>query len=154
MVELGTSLGFGTYCLAMGTENGKVYSLEGCPFQQGLAVGELKKNGVDNVELIGGLFAETLPPLLGKLDRVDLVYFDGDHRQESLIWQFSQFLPKAGPETVFVFGDINWSPAMNKAWNIIINDPAVSVSVDLFDCGLVFFRKGMSKQHFRLGYSG
>jgi predicted O-methyltransferase YrrM len=151
-VELGTSLGLGTICLARGSATGKVYSIEACPIQHRLASYELAGAGIENVELINGSFNEKLPELLGKLDKLDIVYFDGDHRKESVVWQFTQCLAKVSADTVFVVGDINWSPGMNEAWKIIINDQRVSFSVDLFYCGLVFFRKGMARQHFKLRF--
>jgi predicted O-methyltransferase YrrM len=151
-VELGTSLGMGTICLAKGSRKGKVYSIEACPIQHRLASYELARAGVINVELINGSFTDKLPELLGKLDRVDIVFFDGDHRKDSVLWQFNQCLAKVSPGTVFVIGDINWSTGMNEAWKIICNYPQVTLSIDLFYCGLVFFREGMTRQHFKLRF--
>ncbi|MFO7923738.1 MAG: class I SAM-dependent methyltransferase [Bacteroidales bacterium] len=153
-VELGTSLGFGTLCLAMGGQEGKVYSLDGCRKQLAIAAGGLKRSGINNVELIPGSFKDTLPGLMKRLDKVDLVYFDGDHRKESLIWQYGHCVSKAVPGSVFVIGDIHWSDGMEEAWKVICDDPAVTLSADLFYCGLLFFRKGMVKQHIILTLSG
>jgi predicted O-methyltransferase YrrM len=154
IVELGTSLGFGTFCLARGAPRGKVYSIEACSRQLDIARRGLANAGIRNIELIHGQFEEVLPQLLGKLDKVDLVYFDGDHRKEALLWQVSQCMEKAAPGTVFVAGDIHWSGEMDEAWKILFNDPAFSLSLDLFYCGLLLFRKGIAKQHIILGYSG
>jgi predicted O-methyltransferase YrrM len=151
-VELGTSLGMGTLCLAKGSGAGKVFSIEACPVQQKIALTELARAGVRNIELINGSFAEKLPELLGKLEKIDIVYFDGDHRKDSIIWQFNQCIKKVSPDTVFVIGDINWSAEMNEAWKIISGDSRVSLSIDMFYCGLVFFRKGMARQYFQLRF--
>ena len=153
IIELGTSLGFGTMCLASGSVNGTVYSLEACPRQHEIAGAELKKAGAGNIELIEGDFREVLPDLLKRIDQVDLVYFDGDHSKDSLIWQFRTCMEKADRSSVFVLGDIHWSDEMDRAWEILCKDPVVTLSVDLFYCGLLFFRKGMAKQHHLLTYS-
>ncbi len=153
IIELGTSLGSGTFCLAKGSEEGRVYSIEACPRQTRIAGTELKKTGIMNFELIEGVFQEKLPELLRRFEKVDLVYFDGDHRKESLLWQFRQCLPKAVPGTVFVVGDIHWSNGMNEAWKIICSDSAISLYFDLFYCGLIFFREGMAEQKYLHGYS-
>lgn len=153
VIELGTSLGFGTFCLARGAPEAKVHSIEACPGQIRTARGELAKAGIVNAELAEQSFSTGLPELLGSIETADMVYFDGDHRKESLLWQFSKCLAKATPDSVFIVADINWSAGMSEAWDMLCNDPAVTVSVDLFHCGLLFFRKGVAKQHFVLGFS-
>jgi len=37
---------------------------------------------------------------------------------------------------------------MSEAWAIIINHPKVTVSIDTFYWGIVFFRKEQVKEHF------
>ena len=42
---------------------------------------------------------------------------------------------------------------MEQAWAIIKDDPAVTLSIDLFFIGLVFFRKeNKVKQHFTIRF--
>ena len=79
-----------------------------------------------------------------------MVYFDANHRYEPTLRYFETCLRKAGEHTVFVFDDIYWSAEMKQAWKEISTDPRVSLSVDFFHIGLVFFRKGVEKQHFVL----
>ncbi len=50
--------------------------------------------------------------------------------------------------SVFIFDDIYWSKPMSEAWAIIINHPKVTVSIDTFYWGIVFFRKEQVKEHF------
>jgi hypothetical protein len=53
---------------------------------------------------------------------------------------------------VFVFDDIHWSSGMEKAWEYIIKHPEAIVTIDLFELGLVFFRKTQVKEHFVLSF--
>ncbi len=154
IIELGTSLGFGTFCLAKGAPGGSVYSIEGCGGQLEVARGELGRREVNNIRLIEGSFSGKLPGVLDHAERVDLAYFDGDHREESLLWQYKVCKEKAGQGTIFVIGDIHWSPGMERAWKTICEDPVVACSIDLFYNGLVLFREGMAKQHYLLRCSG
>jgi len=39
---------------------------------------------------------------------------------------------------------------MDEAWKQIQEHEQVSLTIDLFQFGLVFFRKGIAKQHFTL----
>ena len=41
---------------------------------------------------------------------------------------------------------------MEEAWKLISDDKRVSLSIDLFYIGLVFFNKGISKQHIAIKY--
>ncbi len=152
IIELGTSLGIGTFSLARGGQHGVVYSLEACPEQLAVAGDQLARRGVGNAVLMQGTFGEVLPGLLGRLNKVDLVYLDGDHSEESLLWQFGLCAEKADKDSIFIIGDIHWSTGMERAWKKICSDKRVSLTVDLFYAGLVFFRVGIAKQHYVLTY--
>jgi len=52
-----------------------------------------------------------------------------------------------------VIDDIRWSPGMEAAWKQICCNPKVTISIDLFRCGILLFRTGIAKQHFLLRYS-
>ncbi len=49
-------------------------------------------------------------------------------------------LSKATNDSVFVFDDIYWSVGMTRAWNEIKKDPKVTLSIDAFYFGFVFFK--------------
>ena len=51
-------------------------------------------------------------------------------------------------DSVFVFDDIHYSDEMEEAWKEIKANEDVSVTIDLFFMGLVFFRMGIEKQDF------
>ena len=47
-----------------------------------------------------------------------------------------------------IIDDIHWSGEMNQAWNEISSHEAISISIDIFDAGILFFKKGMPKSHY------
>lgn len=61
-------------------------------------------------------------------------------------------MEKRHEKSVFVIDDIYWSPEMKEAWDIIKADERVTVTIDLFYVGLVFFRKGQAKEDFVIKY--
>jgi hypothetical protein len=61
-------------------------------------------------------------------------------------------LAKATENTIFVFDDIYWSTEMKKAWDEISARPEVTISIDLYDLGIIFFRNNQEKQHFVLKF--
>jgi hypothetical protein len=51
-----------------------------------------------------------------------------------------------------IFDDIYWSKGMKQAWDLIKQHPQVTVTIDLFWIGLVFFRDGQKKEDFRIKF--
>ena len=53
----------------------------------------------------------------------------------------------------FTLGYDSWkNEDMKVAWSEIKNRPQVTVTIDLFWLGLVYFRKGQAKEHFKLKF--
>lgn len=155
VLELGTSLGLTTAYLASATSQARVLTLEGCPETAAMARETFEQLHLRNVELVEGNFDETLPATLANLTApLDFAFFDGNHRYEPTLRYLEQCLPYATGESVFVFDDIHWSEEMEQAWAAIKAHPAVTLTVDLFFIGLVFFRPNAPKQHFTLRIEG
>ena len=84
--------------------------------------------------------------------RLDLVFFDGNHKKIPTLNYFNQCLSLATNDSVFIFDDIHWSGEMEEAWEEIKSPPKVTVTIDLFFLGLVFFRKEQAKENFILKF--
>lgn len=151
LLELGTSLGIHAAYMAA-PFGGQVFkSLEGCPHVAAVAREQFAALGM-GPEIVIGNIDQTLPEVLGSLPQVDMVFLDANHRYEPTLRYFEWCVTKAHEDTVLVFDDIHWSAEMTKAWQDICRDPRVRLSVDLYQTGIVFFRKGVSKEHFVLRY--
>lgn len=152
ILELGTCLGLTTAYLAKAAPSARVISIEGCPETAGVARENLESLGARNVELVVGNFDAVLPEVLSGIDRLDFVFVDGNHRKQATIDYFLQCLPRVHEGSVMIFDDIYWSKGMGEAWDMIKAHPGVTVTVDLFWIGLVFFRKGQKKEDFRIRF--
>lgn len=157
MLELGTSLGVSTAYQAMGAmQDGNTIhftTLDGSEQVAQQAAKNFESLGIAQHINIGvGNFDDILPQYLQQYQQLDYVFFDGNHRYQPTINYFNQCLPLAHEGTVFVFDDIRWSDEMEKAWEEIKAHPQVTVTVDLFFIGLVYFHTGRVKQHFLLRY--
>lgn len=149
MLELGTSLGIGAMYLASAARAARLVSLEGDAECARMARINLDTLKLDNAEVMSGPFEKTLPVALERLQHVDFVFIDGNHRPEPTLACFGACLPYARDKTVFVFDDICWSPGMRKAWQQIQQHPRVTLTVDFFDLSLAFINPDFKeKQHF------
>jgi predicted O-methyltransferase YrrM len=152
MIELGTCLGITTLYLQKAAPDARVYTMEGCPQTAGVAKETFKQAGLNDVELITGNFDDNLPGVINNLDQLDFVFVDGNHQKDATLKYFEWCLPKVHEDTLLIFDDIYWSEGMKEAWAQIKAHPQVTVTVDLFWIGLVFFKSGRVKEDFLIRY--
>ncbi|MDN3585478.1 class I SAM-dependent methyltransferase [Pedobacter aquatilis] len=152
-IELGTCLGITSAYLAKTNSETQIITIEGCPETAGVANKNFKDLSISNVELHVGNFDLLLPDIIAKQPTLDFVYIDGNHRKEATLNYFKWCLPKITEDSLLIFDDIYWSKGMKEAWNEIKNHPDVTVTVDLFWIGLVYFKKGQAKEHFKLKFN-
>jgi len=160
ILELGTSIGLGTIYLAKANLKNNITTIEACRNTLEIAKEHFEKLGLQNVNAINSTFSNYLKENTKKEmqnaqntqngQQFDLVYIDGDHKKESTLNYFVQLLHLKKESTIFVFDDINWSIGMYEAWQQIKEHPEVTISVDLFQLSIVFFKKDLAKQHFQL----
>jgi predicted O-methyltransferase YrrM len=148
VLELGTSLGIGSMYLGMGNSDSEIITIEGCKACVDIARRHIKKVGLTNVNVMNGALKDVLPLTLKEMEWIDLIFFDGDHRKIPLIDYFKTALPYMRNDTIFIFDDIHWSAEMENAWEFIKNHSQVKVTLDLYQFGIVFFRKELQKQDF------
>jgi len=146
ILELGTHLGISGLYFLEGTD-AQLTTIEACKNTGALAQKTLSKFS-DSTTFVSGTFREKLPQTLGHIETLDMVYVDGNHDYENTIWHFETLLERAHSESVFIFDDINWSKEMAQAWEEVILHPKVSISVNCFKFGMLFFREGIEKQDF------
>ena len=153
ILELGTSLGITTSYLAAANANANVITLEGSSEIAAVAKKHFQYLGLKNIEQVTGNFDETLPGLLSRNAQLDFVFIHGNHRLEPTMRYFEWLKPHVHENTVLIFDDIHWSKEMELAWKKIQADEMVTLTIDLFFIGMVFFRKeNKVKQHFSVRY--
>jgi predicted O-methyltransferase YrrM len=152
IIEIGACMGISSLYLALADSDAKVYAIDGHQPYLDIAKENALKANAGNINFIHGNFDETLPEVLNKINQVDLVFFDGNHQEEATLKYFELCIAKKYDNSIFVFDDIYWSTGMKRAWAKIKSHPEVSITLDLFQLGIVFFRKGIVKQDFVLEY--
>ncbi len=139
LLELGTSFGITTLYLAAARPARVVYTLEGGEAIADRAERIFSESEHHNIHLMRGNIDQTLPDLLQQVARVDFAYLDANHRYEPTVAYFEQVVAKTNERSIVVIDDIYWSGEMQHAWRYIQRHPAVTLTLDLFDAGLVFF---------------
>jgi predicted O-methyltransferase YrrM len=150
ILEMGTSLGLSTAYLGKARKTARIYTLEGCPQTAAIAREYLNQLAITNVEVVVGHFDDKLAEVMAKEPSFDLIFIDGNHREEPTKSYFEQLLPKITQNSIVVLDDIHWSEGMERAWNVIRIHPNVTVSIDIFEMGILFFDTSLQKQHFVL----
>lgn len=152
IVELGTCLGLTTAYMAKAAPKAELISIEGCPETASVARENLVALEVKNAEVRTGDFDQRFPEVIEGIDKLDFVFIDGNHRKEATLNYFKWSLPRVHEGSVLIFDDIYWSKGMEEAWTEIKAHPQVTVSIDLFWIGIVYFKKGQVKEDFKVKF--
>ncbi|MGV7105646.1 O-methyltransferase [Flavobacterium sp. U410] len=157
ILEIGTSLGLATSALALGidtkpTSNAKIITLEGCPntIEQCQLQFQKSKINSENIKFVNTEFSSYLKNCQLSTANCQLIYFDGNHSKKATLEYFNLLLPTVTNDSVWIFDDIHWSQDMEEAWKIIKSHSQVTVTIDTFQWGIVFFRKEQKKEHFTI----
>jgi predicted O-methyltransferase YrrM len=149
ILELGTSLGLSAFYMHKAAPKAKLTTVEGCADTHKFAVSLLKETGTF---LVNDSFDNFLSKSIEQ-QKFDFIYIDGNHTYEATINYFKILLDHIDNDSVMIFDDIYWSPGMTKAWEEIKKNSSVTISIDLYKFGLVFFRKeNKQKEDFCLRY--
>lgn len=151
ILELGTNLGLSALYMRAAARSANLITIEGQAVVAKLAGISFERAKLPMATIQHGTFAQQLPLALKELQSVDFVFMDGDHRGDATLAYFDTIFPFLHKNSVVIVGDIHWSGSMETAWAKLKEHPAVSMSVDLFHFGILFFREEqLEKEHFTL----
>jgi predicted O-methyltransferase YrrM len=152
VVEFGTSFGISTMYLATACGETDVYTMEGCPATAEIAVENFREAGLNNIRQRVGPFVDGFPEIIDSGIIPGLVFIDGDHRKKPLLDYFKAMAEIADDDSVIIIDDINYSAEMNEAWNEIKQYEKVTLTIDIFRMGIVFFRGGLVRKDYIIRY--
>ena len=152
IIEFGTSFGISTMYLAATSNDTMVYTMEGCSAIAEIANQSFDETGIHNIKVFIGSFDKILPEIENSGIKPGLVFIDGDHRKEPVLNYFNRIAEISDNKTVIIIDDIYYSKEMEEAWNEIKRYEKVSVTVDIFRMGIVFFRAGIKHNSYIIRY--
>lgn len=148
VIVFDANFGISAAYLAKACPQAKVIAVENCAEIAAIANQMFEDLELNNVQLVIDNFTEALTTN-GPLD---FVYVDGKQSKKTILAYFTWCLPQLHNQSVFICKDIHQSEEMKDAWAELKNHPQVTVTIDLFWLGLVYFRKGQAKEHFKLKF--
>ena len=152
IVEFGTSFGISTMYMASSCKNAKILTMEGCPETARIAYQNFNELGLENISILTGPFDDNLQHISDTGLKPGLVFIDGNHSKIPVIRYFNFISEISDYNTVVVIDDIYNSKEMEKAWIEIKESEKVSLTIDIFRFGIVFFRSGVSHCDYVIRY--
>lgn len=150
VLEAGTSLGINTSYLALSKAQ-KTWTIEGSAPIASLAQERFDQAGLQNILIRVGRVQEVFAQVLEE-SKPQLVFLDADHRASTIHHYLQCIAQSKEKPTCIIIHDIYWSKDMNSAWQEIIHSPSYSLTIDIFEAGIIFPDYPMEKQHFILKF--
>lgn len=152
VLELGTSFGINTMYLASNPCVKNVFTVEGCGQTASIAKANFSSFRTDKIHLIEQPLQTGLDYVFNRVNSLDVVLFDANHTYEASLAYYRKCKPYIHEQSILIFDDIHWSEGMTKAWEQIKKEIEVTLTIDLFDVGLVFFKKNLEKEDYVLNW--
>lgn len=151
VLELGTSVGISSVWMAYSNESTNVYTIEGNPEILNIAKNNFENAELKNIYTQCANFDDVLHQKLTEMD-FDIVFIDGNHTYEATIKYFQILKHKLNNKCLVVFDDIYWSKGMTKAWKEIKKDKEVTISIDIFQLGIISFNTDLTRGDYIIRY--
>ena len=91
----------------------------------------------------------TLPELLAHTKSIDFIYIDDAKHTQRIL---NMVLPYVHDHTLIIIHHIRHNSALFEIWQLLLQQPAVRVSFDLHDFGLVYFEHRLNKENYIINY--
>lgn len=148
ILQLGPTMGLSTLYLTSYAPDLRCIAIENVPEFASISSLVFAKKARNVIDLRVGCYKELLPQALKDMGRIDFVFFNTLYEQHNNAWLFEESIKYIHDETVFVFEGIKESRKMRELWKQICTHKEVTVSIDLYSLGIVFFNKRLHKRDY------
>ncbi|RHJ82675.1 SAM-dependent methyltransferase [Parabacteroides sp. AM08-6] len=147
-LQLGPAMGLSTLYLTSYASGLKCIALENVPELASIAKIAFEKAARNPIDLRTGVYKDLLPKALNDMERLDFVFFNTLYEQHNNHWLFEECLKRVHDDTIFVFEGIKASRKMRDFWQNVCSHSEVTVTIDLYSMGIVFFNKHLHKRNY------
>jgi len=149
ILEIDTSIGFETMALSIGNPISKITAFKKETTNIAITQNLFEDFKLESIQLITGDINKTLPFYL-KNKQLDLVYFNKITSKENTLNYFNWCLEAVHNNSIFIINNLNNSKETQQTWETLKSHPKVSVSINTYFIGVLFFRKEQEQEHFTI----
>lgn len=148
ILQLGPAMGLSTLYLTSYATGLRCIALENVSEFVPIARIAFEKAAKNPVDLRTGNYRELLPRAFEDMGKVDLVFFNTTYEQQNNALLFQECMKHIHDDTIFVFEGIKTSRRMRAFWTEVCARPDVTVTIDLYSMGIVFFNPKLHKRNY------
>ena len=149
ILAIGSSLGLTPLYLTRYDSTVQCMTLESEPDFAEIAAHLLSKETNPSLQIRTGAYHESVPDSIQQFPRIDCIFTDKNVGISDLDGFFNQCLPSIHDHTFYVLAGIRSSSERYHYWQQISQHPKVTVAIDLFQMGLLFFQPKLHKRVYR-----
>ena len=149
ILAIGSSVGLAPLYLTRYDSTVQCITLESVPDFAEIATHLLSKETNPSLQIRAGAYHESVPESLLQFALIDFIFADKNVGINDLDVIFNQCLPFIHNDTMCVLAGIRSSDEKYYFWEQICQHPQVTIAVDLFQMGLLFFQSKLHKQVYK-----
>ncbi|MDR2919578.1 MAG: SAM-dependent methyltransferase [Tannerella sp.] len=149
ILTIGSSMGLAPLYLTGYSSHLHCISLESETDIATIARRNIEKKTNSPIRLIQADYLTALQETLQQFKRIDCLYLSKELTIKTINAAYHQCLPFIHDETLLIVSGIHSSSEKRNFWTQLCNDPKITVSVDLYKLGLIFFRPKLHKRMYK-----
>ena len=149
ILSVGSSMGLAPFYLTAFSSDSQCVTLECENDIATITCNNIKKKTNSSIKIIQGEYSDSLPEALSELQQIDCIYLNKELSTEELTKIYRAILPSIHDESLIIISGIHTSPEKRSFWKQVCEDGKITVSVDLYQLGLIFFRPKLHKRMYK-----
>lgn len=148
IIQVGAGAGLSTLYLSSYAKGLEVIILEENPVTARFAQTLLEKESKNKIKVNTGTYKELFPNALKEIGKADMIFFNTSANDTFDYDLFKQYIEQFQDGTVCIFNKIHAGRQRKELWKEITSCPEVTVTIDLYSMGLVFFNRKLHKRNY------
>ena len=152
ILQLGTGSGITAMYLASNDTKSTVYTCNGKKENSRDNASNFRLMKCDNIRVLAGGETHGSASLQAVVGNLDFLFVRPSQGFHDIQQYYERFKLLRNETSIFVFDRIHSTPDLETQWNKIYKSPEVTLSLDLYELGIVWFRSELKKQHYIVKY--
>jgi predicted O-methyltransferase YrrM len=149
ILEIGICLNFKTSAIKTGNKSASILTVDKATESNTQTRNLIDQDNLDTVKVENKRFSKTLSKSTENR-QFDFIFFDENHTKKTTLDYFEACLKTIHNDSFFIFDNIYRTAEIQEAWSVIKTHSKVTITIDVFYMGIVFFRKEQAKEHFKI----